>query len=194
MSVFYFWKNDKNRKKEGRRNDSKQCLFICISSSPYFSSCFFLLLQCFEAVALGFPLEGKIWLFAFCLSSMNVLAGGLRTEESFGLTLLWSTNAVLDCANEDNLSNDKAPLPYGEVWRKVSIQCGQIIQDRIGKFFRAGEILQSMDFHGRNYHKSKQEVEALQTETVVNIVSITSAKTYCRKFSNCMYSARVSAA
>lgn len=46
---------------------------------------------------------------------MNVLAGGLRTEESFGLTLLWSTNAVLDCANEDNLSNDKAPLPYGEV-------------------------------------------------------------------------------
>lgn len=64
---------------------------------PYFSSCLSLPLQCFQAVTLGFPLEGKTWLFAFCLSSMNELAGGGEGGclgrggmwFSFGLTLLW---------------------------------------------------------------------------------------------------------
>lgn len=118
MSIFYFWKN---AKKDEKREEEGMVSGNGFSFFPYFSSCFSLPLQCFQAVTLGFPLEGKTWLFAFCLSSMNELAGGGEGgawgEGECGLVLVslcfGEKLKFRLCQQGTNLGNGqyRAPLP-----------------------------------------------------------------------------------
>lgn len=151
LSVFYFWKNDKNNEERKGKgivlSNGFSFAFHSLLSSPAASLYFCSALKPLHWV---FPKKAKFGSLPFVCHPWMSWRGGLGTEESFGLTLFWSTNTVLDCANEDNLSSDR------EIWRRVSIQRGQIIQDRIGKYFRA---VFCMDFHGRNYHKASRKLK-----------------------------------
>lgn len=75
-----------------------QSLLVSPAASPYLCS----------ALKLShwvFPRKAKFGSLPFVHHPRMSWQGEMGVEESFGLTLLWSTNAVLDCANEYNLSN-----------------------------------------------------------------------------------------